>query len=295
MAEFNEDIVINIEIDFADAIQKIAELKQANIDLNNELANMKKSVKDGVLSQNEFNKTQAAAKVQMQQNAEAVRNLEKVIRNKIKANKDNGDSLVAMRAQLSNLTSAYDNLSAAERNAGKGQDLQNQINQTTAAIKVAEEETQRYYRNVGNYGQIAKDMKAQLKEMTNELLGMVEAGKKGSDEYLELQQKILDLKDTMSQQNQTISEITTSINGINGAYGAYKAAAAAAGLETENLDKTMAQLQIVLTVISSFEAMNKALNTSTIGMKAQSAATSLASLVTKAFGATTIATSTAFK
>lgn len=49
------------------------------------------------------------------------------------------------------MTTEYDALSEAERNAAKGIKLRDKINEVTKTLKDAEEETQRYYRNVGNY------------------------------------------------------------------------------------------------------------------------------------------------
>ena len=60
-------------------------------------------------------------------------------------------SLVRLRAELSNLTAAYDRLSRVEREGGEGKELQDKINAITDELKGAEEETQRFYRNVGNY------------------------------------------------------------------------------------------------------------------------------------------------
>ena len=56
-----------------------------------------------------------------------------------------------LRAQLSNATKKYDEMAKAEREGAKGQALAKHINEITEKLKLAEEETQRYYRNVGNY------------------------------------------------------------------------------------------------------------------------------------------------
>lgn len=73
------------------------------------------------------------------------------MQNQLKQEKAQENSLVSLRAKLSNLTAEYDALSEAERNAATGIKLRDKINEVTDALKDAEEETQRYYRNVGNY------------------------------------------------------------------------------------------------------------------------------------------------
>lgn len=78
--------------------------------------------------------------------------LSRETQNEIKLEYEQKGSLNSLRAELSRLTKQYDSLSAAERNnINVGGRLKTQINQVTNEIKAAEEGTQRYYRNVGNY------------------------------------------------------------------------------------------------------------------------------------------------
>ena len=77
-------------------------------------------------------------------------------KNNRKIEQEQEGSLKQLRAQLSNLTSEYDSLSEAERSAAKGQALKKSINDITDSLKGAEEETQRFYRNVGNYEESIK-------------------------------------------------------------------------------------------------------------------------------------------
>ena len=60
-------------------------------------------------------------------------------------------SLNELRQKLSELTKAYDAMGRAERESAKGKELKDKINAITTELKTAEEETQRFYRNVGNY------------------------------------------------------------------------------------------------------------------------------------------------
>lgn len=83
--------------------------------------------------------------------------LSKSVQNQLKVDRENIGSMKQLRAQLSNLTAAYDDLSEEERNAAKGQELKDKINTITDSLKGAEEATQRYYRNVGNYENAIKN------------------------------------------------------------------------------------------------------------------------------------------
>lgn len=80
-----------------------------------------------------------------------VRALQKEIQNNVRTENEQEGSLKQLRAQLSNATKQYDEMAKAEREGAKGQALAKHINEITEKLKLAEEETQRYYRNVGNY------------------------------------------------------------------------------------------------------------------------------------------------
>lgn len=64
------------------------------------------------------------------------------------------DTLDGQRAELRLMLREYDALTTAEKNAAKGQELQQHIEELTAAISEQEEATGRFQRNVGNYKSI---------------------------------------------------------------------------------------------------------------------------------------------
>lgn len=86
-----------------------------------------------------------------------VAGLSKTVQNQLKIEREQIGSNTQLRAQLSNLTKAYDELSKEEREAAQGVELKNKINEVTDALKNSEEATQRYYRNVGNYENAIKN------------------------------------------------------------------------------------------------------------------------------------------
>lgn len=146
----NEQI-LKITVRNDDAIRNIAQYRIAIENLRREEAEYKKALKDKQISQEEYNARIVETQKKMMEAKEVVQALTKEVRNNIKIEKEQEGSLISLRAQLSNLTTEYDSLSEAERNAAKGQNLKNRINEITDSLKGAEEETQRFYRNVGNY------------------------------------------------------------------------------------------------------------------------------------------------
>lgn len=143
--------ILKIHVDYKKAVKDIADY-QTKIDAARESEkNLKKQLHDGEISRQQYNEEMAASKLAISEYNDAIRVISKTVQNQIKQEKEQEGSLKSLRAQLSNLTAEYDSLSEAERKSAKGKELKNKINEVTDALKGAEEETQRYYRNVGNY------------------------------------------------------------------------------------------------------------------------------------------------
>lgn len=150
MADKQEKI-LDIKVNYSEAIKAIAEY-QAKIDAaRNAEKQLKKQLSEGKISRQQYNEAMASTKAVIADYNDSIRIINKTVQNQLKQEKEQEGSLRSLRAQLSNLTTEYDALSEAERNAAKGIKLRDKINEVTKTLKDAEEETQRYYRNVGNY------------------------------------------------------------------------------------------------------------------------------------------------
>lgn len=150
MADKQEKI-LDIKVNYSEAIKAIAEY-QAKIDAaRNAEKQLKKQLSEGKISRQQYNEAMASTKAVITDYNDSIRIINKTVQNQLKQEKEQEGSLRSLRAQLSNLTTEYDALSEAERKGARGEELKNSINEVTDALKGAEEETQRYYRNVGNY------------------------------------------------------------------------------------------------------------------------------------------------
>ena len=148
--------VLDIKVNYNEAIKAIAEY-QTKIDAARDAEkNLKKQLKDGEISRQQYNEEMAASKAYIADCNDSIRIITKTMQNQIKQEKEQEGSLRSLRAELSNLTSEYDAMSEAERKGARGEELKNKINEVTDALKGGEEETQRYYRNVGNYEEAIK-------------------------------------------------------------------------------------------------------------------------------------------
>ena len=151
MATQEEERILDIKVRYQDAIDGILKYQKALAELNAQQKELKKQSGLSAEQQREVNRQMEANKSVMTQYKDNVRVLRKELQNNLRTEEQQEGSLKQLRAQLSNATKAYDELSRAERNGAKGKEMQKHINDITTELKKAEESTQRFYRNVGNY------------------------------------------------------------------------------------------------------------------------------------------------
>lgn len=151
MATNEEEHILNIKVSYDKAVDgirayraEIEALKQREKALSEELEN-------GTVTRQEYDKEVEIGKVAQKNYRDEIRTLQKEIQNNIRQQQQQEGSLKQLRAELSNATKAYDEMSRTEREGAKGKELQEHIKAITKELKGAEEETDRFYRNVGNY------------------------------------------------------------------------------------------------------------------------------------------------
>lgn len=218
MAERQETRVLNIKVEYKEAINGIVDYKKQIQALKDEEKEMKEQVKEGTLSVEEYERAVAANKIQMKEYSDAIRALEKEVRNNIHAQDEQEGSMKSLRAELSNLTAEYDALSRSERESAKGRELQDKINAVTTEIKEAEEATQRYYRNVGNYENAITDAFGKLRKELQDATEAYEELVKTEGEHAEVTKKAKkhmdDLQLTLDFTEQTSNELNNSVLGF---------------------------------------------------------------------------------
>lgn len=150
----NNDVttkILDIQVRYEEALDQIAQYRRAIEETKAQQKEFKKELDEGKITQAEYGRQMEASRISIAEQNQAISTLTKQIKNQQKVEKEEMGSLVQLRAQLSNLTAEYDRLSREEREGAKGRALLDKINETTTSLKAAEEETQRYFRNVGNY------------------------------------------------------------------------------------------------------------------------------------------------
>lgn len=146
--------ILDIKVNYSAAIKGIAAYRSQIEELKKTEKELKEQLKKTDSSSKEYQKLNeqlVETKANMSSLKDEVRILERFTKNQITQQALEEGSLRALRAELSNLTAQYDALSEKERQSSRGEELRDKINEVTDALKKGEEETQRYYRNVGNY------------------------------------------------------------------------------------------------------------------------------------------------
>lgn len=184
--ENEKEQILKITVRYDDAIRGIAQYSKELDRLKRNEDVLKKLVKEKTISQDQYNLKMAESKRDAVKYQDAVQILTKHIRNQVKIEQQQEGSLKQLRAQLSNVTDEYDSLSEAERKAAKGTELKDKINAITNELKGAEEETQRFYRNVGNYENTIRNTLGVNNSFANSLLDIAQNSKGTNGFFKEL-------------------------------------------------------------------------------------------------------------
>ena len=151
MADNTTTKVLEVVVDNNKAVTAISEYNRLIDEQKAKQTALAKAYKEGKISQADYYKEMAQSKEVTKTYSRQVQELSKEIQNNIKMDTEQKGSLRALRAELSNLTKQYDALSEAERKSAEGLELKNKIQTITGELKSSEQETGRFYRNVGNY------------------------------------------------------------------------------------------------------------------------------------------------
>lgn len=165
MVSEDKQQILDIKVKYEDAIYGIIRYKEKIDQLKQSIKDLQQQEKDKTITTNEMKVQTEAINATIKEYQYNVRALQKEIQNNVRTENEQEGSLKQLRAQLSNATKKYDEMAKAEREGAKGQALQKHINEITNELKLAEEQTQRYYRNVGNYYNSMLDLAADLQHV----------------------------------------------------------------------------------------------------------------------------------
>lgn len=151
MVSEDKQQILDIKVKYEDAIYGIIRYKEKIDQLKASIKDLQQQEKDKTITTNEMKVQTEAINATIKEYRYNVRTLQKEIQNNVRTENEQEGSLKQLRAQLSNATKAYDEMSRAERESSKGQEMQEHIQDLIEELKEAEEATGRFQRSVGSY------------------------------------------------------------------------------------------------------------------------------------------------
>lgn len=151
MADTTTTKILEVVVDNNKAVTAIAHYNKLIEDQKKLQAELAQKFKDGEITQEAYRKATIKINEENKAYARLAREVSKELQNNIKMEQEQKGSLRALRAELSNVTKQYDALSEADRRSADGLKLKAEIEGITSQLKNSEQETGRFYRNVGNY------------------------------------------------------------------------------------------------------------------------------------------------
>ena len=282
MAQVTITKVVHIETNYADAVRGIEEYEKALLDVKEAEQDVQKQFEDGEITLEQRNRSLIALRETEKEYKRGIRELSKEIQNNIKQENEQEGSLRSLRAALSNATKEYDALSRAERNGEAGEKKRAEILAITNELKTAEEETQRFYRNVGNYPAAVEPLKNQLRELVEKLTAMKFAGEENTAEFQELSAKAAQMKDAIADVNAQIGAASSDTAGLDvmisstqsllGMWTQYSVLANQLGFENKDLNETFKVITITLGTLTAVQKVVNMLQSQSIVMQTVNAA-----------------------
>lgn len=169
MGQQIDTIIVDLQVSNREAVAAIEQATERMSELKAQEAELNKERKDGMVTEEAYIKQLTAIREETERARDSRAQYTKALKENIKQEKIYSDSLNGLRSQLKSLIQQYDNMSKQERESAKGKELALHIQQVTAELSKAEQETGRFQRNVGNYESAIKNLPGKLQEWAVEL------------------------------------------------------------------------------------------------------------------------------
>jgi len=198
--------IIDIQVRYEQAIAGIAKYRAAIADAIAFQKELKQQLKDGSLSQEEYDRNLSASQVYIKQQGDALRVLSNQVSNQIKAQQQMEGSVKSLKAQLASAKESYENLGKAERESAKGQELATKIKGLTEQIKQASQVEKLQEGSV-------KSLRAELNRTKAEYEGLSKAERE-SARGKDLQTKIAGLETQLKSATKSVIDQEGSLKQL---------------------------------------------------------------------------------
>lgn len=159
-----DTVIIDIQVSNAEAVKELEQSADRISELKKEEAALREERRKQTITQEEYLKKLTANREEMERHQQSMRSYRKAIKDNVRMERENADSLNNMRKSLRLMLKEFDSMSKAEREGAKGKELLTKIQGLTDELNAAEQASGRFQRNVGNYESAIKNLPGKLNE-----------------------------------------------------------------------------------------------------------------------------------
>lgn len=238
----DRQVILDLKVNAKEALSAIVEAQDAIQKLKEEQKELAKAMKDGTATK-EQKERYALINAEIKDLTNTMKANQKELDDNIKMSKQNGDSINAMRAQLSKLRREYEDLSKVDREGDVGQGMLSNIDSLTNEILELEKAQGDYTRQVGNYELASKPARQALKEMKMECQNLAVSLTQLEGKMQAQQTIVKNLAATVGTESDEYKEAAAELANLNKQYDQAQASLSQMEQKTGELADTLADSQ----------------------------------------------------
>lgn len=171
--------IVDIQVNITSAAQALAQYGQAIDAAKEKQKQLKQELKDGKITQEQYQAAMAYSRNEVKANQNAARDLTNQVQRQITMVKAQEGSIKQLKAELAQATTQYQNMSRAERESSSGTQLKAHIASLKTEIASASAETSAFYKNMGNPSQAVQglnNLKGKAADLVKQMAMMATGG-----------------------------------------------------------------------------------------------------------------------
>lgn len=171
--------IVDIQVNITSAVQALAQYGQAIDEAKVKQKKLKQELKDGKISQEQYQVAMSYSRAEVKANQNAARDLTNQVQRQITMVKAQEGSIKQLKAELAQATTQYQNMSRAERESSSGTQLKAHIASLKTEIASASAETSAFYKNMGNPSQAVQglnNLKGKAADLVKQMAMMATGG-----------------------------------------------------------------------------------------------------------------------
>lgn len=171
--------IIDIQVNVVSAVQGLAQYGQAIDAAKEKQKQLKQELKDGKITQEQYQAAMAYSRTEVKANQTAAQDLTNQVQRQITMVKAQEGSIKQLKAELAQATTQYQNMSRAERESSSGTQLKAHIASLKTEIASASAETSAFYKNMGNPSQAVQglnNLKGKAADLVKQMAMMATGG-----------------------------------------------------------------------------------------------------------------------